>query len=323
MDAGQKDVDAKSLAARLDGLVAQRGADGCATLHLGLPDGWQVQVDDDAPCADGLARLAPAPHVWRRVRVLCAGACVAEGRAAAGEVFVVAGQSNAANWGEERLVCGDGRVRAFDGLRWSAAHDPLPGVQDGSAGGSPWPVCGAILARELGCAVGFASCGYGGTSIRAWQPDATHVQDGREHRLFETFVERARALHGLRGVLWHQGEADADVGMGRDEYMELHARLRAAFERGLGRPARWWVARATYVPGRAPATLAGVRAAQERMAAAGAVHAGPDTDGLLGALRHSRDGIHFSRSGLVAHGEAWARAILAALGGGSAPASTA
>lgn len=323
MEAARNDDGREALAARLDRLVAQRGPDGTARLRLGLPPGWQVQVDDAAPCADGEALLEPAPHGWRRVRVLRDGLRVADGLAAAGEVFVVAGQSNSANWGEERLACGDGRVRAFDGLRWRAADDPLPGVQDDSSGGSPWPACGAILARELGCAVGFASCGFGGTSIRAWQPAAAHARDGRDHMLLHTLVVRARALGAFRGVLWHQGEADADLGMPSDEYAALHARLREAFAHGVGREVPWWVARATFVPGRAASTLAGVREAQERMAARGAVHAGPDTDALLGPHRHSLDGIHFSREGLVAHGKAWAEAILAVLAPDGRPASPA
>jgi hypothetical protein len=49
------------------------------------------------------------------------------------------------------------------------------------------------------------------------------------------------------------------------------------------------------------------------MATTGEVYAGPDTDLLLGPMRHSVDGIHFSGAGLRAHGRAWSDMILAKL----------
>ncbi len=288
--------------ATLDGAVVQRGPDGQARLTVQLPAGYTVQLAEQAPCSTGDTLCVPAGQ-WERVRLWQGPALLRDSHVAAGEVFLIAGQSNSANWGEERLQCSDARVRAFDGRAWHAAHDPLPGTQDQSTGGSPWPMCGALLAQALNCAVGFASCGFGGTSIRAWQAGP----------LQQTLVERARALSGLRGVLWHQGEADADVGMTSAEYAALHAALRHALAQHLGRAVPWWVARATFVPGREAHTLAGVRQAQESMAAKGEVYAGPDTDLLLGPMRHSVDGIHFSGAGLRAHGRAWSDMILAKL----------
>jgi hypothetical protein len=251
--------------ATLDGAVLQRGPDGQARLTVQLPAGYTVQLAEQAPCGTGDTLCVPASQ-WERVRLWQGPALLRDSHVAAGEVFLIAGQSNSANWGEERLQCSDARVRAFDGRAWHAAHDPLPGTQDQSTGGSPWPMCGALLAQALNCAVGFASCGFGGTSIRAWQAGP----------LQQTLVERAHALSGLRGVLW-------------------------------------WVARATFVPGREAHTLAGVRQAQESMATTGEVYAGPDTDLLLGPMRHSVDGIHFSGAGLRAHGRAWSDMILAKL----------
>lgn len=310
-------LDASALRGRLDGAVLQRDADGHARLRLRLPAGLRLVVDG-APATPGpgpddvVEALVPGGD-WRDARILRGDAEFVVARVLAGEVFVVAGQSNSANWGEARLSSTDERVRAFDGRRWRSADDPLPGVQDDSRGGSPWPVAGAILARELSCGVGFASCGHGGTSIRAWRRDGAHERDGLRLRLQDALVDRLRELDGSRGVLWHQGEADADVGMPRDEYVRQFEGLRTEVAQACGDEAPWWIARATYVPGRDPALLAGVRAAQLELASRPGLHPGPDTDLLLGPLRHSIDGIHFSRAGLVAHGEAWAAAILQVL----------
>lgn len=309
--------DARAFRERLDGAVLQRAADGHARLRVRLPADLRLHVDGapatPEPAADGLVEALVRGGDWRLARVLRGGVELVAARVLAGEVFVVAGQSNSANWGAERLSSTDERVRAFDGRLWRAADDPLPGVQDDSRGGSPWPVAGALLARELSCGVGFASCGHGGTSIRAWQREGAHERDGRSLRLQDALVDRIRALERLRGVLWHQGEADADVGMPREEYARLFERLRSQVAAAAGCTVDWWIARATFVPGRDPDLLAGVGLAQLELAARPGLHAGPDTDLLLGPLRHPVDGIHFSRAGLVAHGEAWAAAILQVL----------
>ena len=46
-----------------------------------------------------------------------------------GDVFVVAGQSNAANHGQEKQNTKTGLVAAFDGKHWQLANDPQPGSQ--------------------------------------------------------------------------------------------------------------------------------------------------------------------------------------------------
>ena len=90
-------------------------------------------------------RLAPAGG-WHRVEVrvklmgqITASASV--GHVGVGEVFVVAGQSNSANHGEEKQATQTGCVAAFDGSAWQLANDPQPGAS--GRGGSfaftdPW-----------------------------------------------------------------------------------------------------------------------------------------------------------------------------------------
>jgi hypothetical protein len=50
-----------------------------------------------------------------------------------GEVFVIAGQSNSANHGEEKQQNRTGLVAAFSGTGWMLANDPQPGAS-GRAG---------------------------------------------------------------------------------------------------------------------------------------------------------------------------------------------
>jgi hypothetical protein len=143
-----------------------------------------------------------------------------------GELLVVAGQSNAANHGEEKQVTRTRRVAAFDGRQWRLADDPQPGAS--GQGGSFMPPLGDELAQRLDVPVGFIACGIGATSVREWLPrGATFPHpptlEGRVTQLpsgewaskgaaFEMLVSRMKQMdrHGIRAVLWHQGESDAN-----------------------------------------------------------------------------------------------------------------
>ena len=82
-----------------------------------------------------------------------------------GEVFVIAGQSNSANFVDPVQVPNDDRVNAvdLDNLVWVPALDPQPNA-DGR-GGSPWPEFGDLLAAQADVPVGTLSVGVCGTSV--------------------------------------------------------------------------------------------------------------------------------------------------------------
>src|SRR4030095_11958037 len=88
-----------------------------------------------------------------------------------GEVFVIAGQSNSANHGEEKQQTHTGLVAAFFGDRWTIADDPQPGASGG--GGSFTPPLGDAIAMRFEVPVGIIACGVGATSVREWLPGGT------------------------------------------------------------------------------------------------------------------------------------------------------
>ena len=99
--------------------VAESAAIEARVVGEKLAGDWQRI---DAVFADDAFRTtleAPAGGWFRlEVRALDQGRVIAEtavDRVGIGEVFVVAGQSNSANHGEERLTAESGRVAAFDG----------------------------------------------------------------------------------------------------------------------------------------------------------------------------------------------------------------
>jgi len=332
--------------------LVQRGADGTAAIRVrGRIDGPHV---DDATVVEAGFGTAAAwrsiPHEggdfagsvrcpaggWHRLRVRAVrdGEVVAEAavdRVGVGEIFVVAGQSNSANHGEERQRPATDRVVTFDGTRWRVAEDPQPGASGG--GGSFMPPLGDAIVAGCDVPVGFIACGIGATSVREWLPAGVsfpapptiearvrRTPDGRwesDGRAFADLVARMKqpGPRGFRAVLWHQGESDANQ---RDPSRTLPGTLYREFlgtvitesRTTIGWDAPWFVAVATYhVPG--DEAWPDIRAAQAAVVRDGLAVAGPDTDALAGPLRErGGTGVHFSAAGLRAHGAAWAERLV-------------
>lgn len=247
-----------------------------------------------------------------------------------GEVFVIAGQSNSANHGEERQRPRTGRVSAFSGTEWRVAQDPQPGASGG--GGSFIPPFGDAMAERFGVPIGVVAAGAGGTSVREWLPrgsrfpnpptvtaHVTRLPGGEWENdgvLFARLAGLLRQLgpQGCRAVLWHQGESDANQsdptrtlpgGLYRS-YME---RLIAASRGEAGWEVPWFVAQVSYHTPNDPGSPE-IREAQAALWGAGIALEGPDSDRLTGDLRDSGGaGIHFSGKGLREHGTKWAEKV--------------
>lgn len=296
--------------------------------------GWQKLAPVFEQDAFRATLEAPAGGWFRlEVRAMDQGKVIAEtavDRVGIGEVFVVAGQSNSANHGEEKLRTETGRVAAFDGKKWQLCKDPQPGASGG--GGSFLPPLGDELAKRLDVPVGFIACGIGATSVREWLPKGAtfpnpptlvaRVQqrsDGTwesKGEAYDMLVERMKSTGpaGFRAVLWHQGESDANQ---RDAtrtlpgklYREYLERLIRESNRAIGWQAPWMVAQVSYhVPGDEASPE--IRAAQASLWKDGIALEGPDSDALKGDLREDGGkGIHFSGKGQRAHAAAWEKKI--------------
>jgi len=152
--------------------VRGRAPAGADELEVQIHGDWRpVVFNKDDGTFDAELSVPPGGWYTCRAQVTGAGSLLATAEAphvGVGEVFVVAGQSNAGNHGEEKLSTKTGLVAAFDGICWQPAHDPQPGAS--GEGGSFMPPFGEAIAERFKVPVGIVACGIGSTSVREWLP---------------------------------------------------------------------------------------------------------------------------------------------------------
>ena len=138
-----------------------------------------------------------------------------------GDIFVIAGQSNAA--GRAKGPVTDMPSLAVHVLRtsgvWELATHPLGETTDAihighfenhNPGHSPWLHFAKRLAQERGYPIGLVPCAYGGAPLRWWNPNENGA-------LFTNMLAMLGDYAILpRGVLWIQGEAEGYENSGAD-----------------------------------------------------------------------------------------------------------
>jgi hypothetical protein len=225
-------------------------------------------------------------------------------------IFLVCGQSNAANHGggSHRARPGVYSLNFFD-LRCYAADDPLPGASGNGA--SPWPILGDLLIeRSLFKRVLFVPVAFAGTYAIDWTKDGPI-----RHRLTLalTRLQKRLGVHmiGFDGVFWQQGEAEANLTeLAASQYRAQLGALFADF-RQYGVYCPIFVTRSSICEGPAPHPFknhAAIRQAQHEVVdLSRAIVAGPDTDRISGAGRS--DGCHFSAEGIRQAASLWLESI--------------
>jgi len=220
-------------------------------------------------------------------------------------IIVTFGQSNAANTGEG-CYAANGPVYVFNvfDMKFYRAIDPLPGASNGGA--AVWGRLGdKLVASGHFPSVLFVPIAVGGSFIREWAPG------GGYHRRLLFALHRLR-LAGLDVdmMLWHQGEADANLSdMSSKEYQDLFLSIVNSVRRaGVEAPIYVAIATLCATADHPFKNRAQIRLGQKRLVSLKKrILAGPDTDKI--GVAHRIDGCHFSASGLECHAQAWFRAL--------------
>lgn len=197
------------------------------------------------------------------LRVLdAAGAPLAETSVAdvlVGDLWILAGQSNMQGYGNRvNEEAEDPLVHLFAmNDEWRVAKDPLHVLEESidpvhanppddatrqqqikdALARTKGMGLGMTFAKELahrtGRPIGLVACAHGGTSMDQWSP-AARDQGGAS--LYGSTIRRVKAVGGtVKGVLWYQGESDANpelVTVFKDKFTALIA----AFRADLGNP---------------------------------------------------------------------------------------
>ncbi len=314
--------------------VLQRNGDGVADLQFALAPG--------APRTEvTLSRPGQEPPMWRQtlgkgkttgtfskvpggLYDLCArpldkaNAAKECRRVGVGEVFLVAGQSNAVSTdlSHKRHASQTGMVAVND------YHGDLDKVQ--AEEGKPvvdrlvftgpdaaitanvcWMRLGDLLAAQYQVPVAFINVARNATDSTCWNPAS-----GACWPLFaKTLAQRA-----YRAVLWHQGESDVMMGFPQEKSFENVKSLIEA-SRGIA-PGIPWIVAHNSLKNETPYAQQPVRQAQAALVAQGLACAGPDTD----VIRDNPDWVgvaDFGAAGLTRHGELWFPVVDAFLRGGA------
>ena len=295
-----------------------------------LPDKWQ-RLPFDPRVAAFRGELAVPAGGWYRLEVRALQQKVpvitnAVEHTGVGEIFVIAGQSNSANYGEKKNQTVTGLVAAFNGTNWQLAADPEPGASGKK--GSFMPLFGDEMVEQFHVPIGIVAMGIGSTSVREWLPSGVPfsglppltrnivtVAQGRwesSGKFFDNFAGRMKQLgpNGFRAVLWHQGESDANQANPQNTlpgglYRQYLEQIISQSRQEIGWDAPWFVAQVSYHNPEDTGTP-DIPAAQKAVCDDGFAFPGPDTDVLTGQMREKNGtGIHLSAAGLKEHAQLW------------------
>ncbi|NVK31834.1 MAG: discoidin domain-containing protein [Gammaproteobacteria bacterium] len=217
-----------------------------------------------------------------------------------GEIFLMAGQSNSANFGKPAQVPSYDQILALGTDRfWQTAVDPQPNAT--GTNGSAWPAMGDRLYEKLGIPIGVVATGQGGTRVGQWH---SSLYQSRLKPVIEDL-----GTDGFRAILWHQGESDSIANTSAENYQTLLNQVIAWSREDAGFQVPWGVALASFHPKSTESAEQAVIAGQQAVIDnTPSVFKGAETNDY-GERGFLRDGVHFTAAGLQHHGQQWAELL--------------
>ncbi|WP_460937609.1 sialate O-acetylesterase [Spirosoma humi] len=249
-------------------------------------------------------------------------------RVGVGEVFIIAGQSNAYGGLERGLAATDDRVMCVDFKQDSLSEQLLPlqfsNINYGSNMGPSQPphmygLLGDKLVQRLNVPVLFIGAALGGTSSTEWQQSAAGnigtTPNPSVYRRLGAVLLHYVARTGARAVLWHQGESD--INSSTQTYFDNMKYVIDKSRQQVGsKPLAWVISRASYILGQTNPQV--INAQNQLISTVTNVFAGPATDNITGYDNRSDD-IHFRGIGRIRFTEAWDASLTASFFQNSIP----
>ncbi len=159
-----------------------------------------------------------------------------------GDLWVIAGQSNAAGYGRGPVHDPPalGVHLLSNALRWQLAAHPLHDSSDiaheanrdqALTGHSPWLHFGKLLQQALGYPVGLIMTAKGGSALAPW------MATSEDHCLFDVLAQSVEAAGGkVRGIAWYQGESDGGSDETSTTYLKRFGQAVRQWRKALGSP---------------------------------------------------------------------------------------
>ena len=216
-------------------------------------------------------------------------------------VFLVLGQSNAANSGKGRYSVNNKVSNIFKGECY-IANDPLLGATGNR--GSVWGrLSDKLIDNGAYDQIVISSIAVGGSPMISW----TQHGKGRVHgnyftRIIDAIDELKSLNFDITHIFWHQGEQDTSFGTTTDQYIRMFLDMWSGI-RELGVDAPIYVARASLCQGRGSEKV--IRAQNDLIEEYGDILQGTNTDLINDSKYRIDGGCHFSELGLALHADKW------------------
>jgi len=153
-------------------------------------------------------------------------------------IYLLAGQSNMAGRGVLDSISKQTHPQIFmldKSNQWVLATDPVHFDKPDIAGVGP----AIAFAQEMvknnpNIKIGLVPCAWGGSSISVWNPDSAYLTGHPyDDAVKRTFIAVQSGI--LKGILWHQGEADNNT-KGATLYMDKLKKLVERFRNTFHNP---------------------------------------------------------------------------------------
>jgi len=175
-----------------------------------------------------------------------------------GDVFIVCGQSNAAGELTNFQSYTHATLKAgkydFSNSAWEELTDPTGA---NTARGSVWPLLATKFMADQSVPVAFVCCAVGGTSLYA---APAHWSSGGANFVDTVARVAASKINAAKGILWYQGENDAEAGVSAVNYRAALTAFQSDLVTAMGIGAIWvFAAMIGAVNGVADANLDAIR----------------------------------------------------------------